>query len=274
MKINEKIKKYSFSKKGIKEGIIAVAVLGVWIAVSVVIVFIGNSDNNKTEINQEDREPTDATLQDATPQDVTPQDATPQDATPGDASNEFDPLILVNSDNFLPENYEVPETELDSGITVNSHCYEALQEMMDDCRAAGCSPFICSGYRSHETQVVLFERDVRRYKNLGYSEEEAYEKATRMVAIPGTSEHELGLAVDIVDSAYQVLISEQENTKTQKWLMQNCYRYGFILRYPEDKEDITGKGYEPWHYRYVGKEAAKYIYEHNLCLEEYIELIN
>ena len=91
------------------------------------------------------------------------------------------------------------------------------------------------------------------------------------MAIPGTSEHEIGLAVDIVDVKYQLLEENQEKTETQKWLMKNCWKYGFILRYPKDKQEITGVIYEPWHYRFVGKENAKMIMKNNLCLEEYLE---
>lgn len=101
--------------------------------------------------------------------------------------------------------------------------------------------------------------------------EDAKAKAGRQVAVPGTSEHQLGLAVDIVDVSYQLLDTNQENTDVQKWLLENSWRYGFILRYPTDKTDITGIVYEPWHYRYVGKEYAKEIYEKGVCLEQYLE---
>ena len=91
------------------------------------------------------------------------------------------------------------------------------------------------------------------------------------MARPGTSEHQLGLALDIVDLDYQQLDTRQEETPEQKWLMENSWKYGFILRYPTDKSNITGIIYEPWHYRYVGKEAAKVIHEKGICLEEYLE---
>lgn len=91
------------------------------------------------------------------------------------------------------------------------------------------------------------------------------------VAVPGTSEHQLGLAVDIVDVNYQLLDTNQENTAVQKWLLENSWRYGFILRYPTDQTDVTGIVYEPWHYRYVGKEYAQDIYKKGLCLEQYLE---
>ena len=105
--------------------------------------------------------------------------------------------------------------------------------------------------------------------NKGMSEDEAKVEAAKTVAIPGTSEHQLGLAVDIVDANMQDLTDEQENTETQKWLMANSWRYGFIHRYPNDKTDITGIIYEPWHYRYVGKAAAQDIFNRDITLEEY-----
>ena len=92
------------------------------------------------------------------------------------------------------------------------------------------------------------------------------------MARPGTSEHQAGLAVDIVDRSYQVLDHRQETTAVQQWLMAHCAEYGFILRYPSDKSELTGVGYEPWHYRYVGTEAAQAIMERGICLEEYLEI--
>ena len=92
-----------------------------------------------------------------------------------------------------------------------------------------------------------------------------------VVALPGTSEHQLGLALDLVDESYQNLDEGQENTKVQKWLMQNSWRYGFILRYPNDKSSVTGIIYEPWHYRYLGRDMARDVYESGLCLEEFLE---
>ncbi|MBP3292640.1 MAG: M15 family metallopeptidase, partial [Clostridia bacterium] len=108
------------------------------------------------------------------------------------------------------------------------------------------------------------------YLDKGYSQEEAEAEAGKWVAIPGTSEHQTGLAVDIVALSYQLLDRGQEDTAEQKWLMENSYKYGYILRYPTDKSDITGIYYEPWHYRYVGKDVAKELYESGLCLEEYL----
>ena len=142
--------------------------------------------------------------------------------------------------------------------------------MMDACKAAGYSPFLCSAYRTQETQQGLYDNKVQRLVDSGMSEEEAKVEAAKAVAIPGTSEHQLGLAVDIVDANMQDLTDEQENTATQKWLMANSWRYGFIHRYPNGRTDITGIIYEPWHYRYVGKDAAQDIFNRDITLEEYL----
>lgn len=179
-------------------------------------------------------------------------------------------LRLVSAAHPLPEDFEVPElTKLKGGHAIDSRVYPALQQMMDDCRAAGLNPVICSSYRTHDKQEELFQKKVNTLRKQGYSQEEAETEAARWVARPGTSEHETGLAVDIVDKSYQLLDEKQEQTPVQQWLMAHCAEYGFILRYSVEKSDLTGIGYEPWHYRYVGVEAAKAITEQGLCLEEY-----
>ncbi|MDO5455903.1 MAG: M15 family metallopeptidase [Eubacteriales bacterium] len=183
-------------------------------------------------------------------------------------------LILVNPWNELPEDFEVETDQTEYGWEFDARAVDDLEEMLSDCREEGHSPLICSAYRSHEYQANLFEKDVRRWIYRGYPEEEAREETARSVAVPGTSEHEAGLAVDIVYSGMQVLEEWQADNDTQQWLMEHCWEYGFILRYPEDKTEITGITYEPWHYRYVGKKAAKYMNEHNMCLEEYLQYLS
>lgn len=180
-------------------------------------------------------------------------------------------LILVNAWNTVPEGYDITSYQLDNGHAVDERCYPQLQKMMDACRAAGYYPVICSSYRSLEDQERLFDEKVSEYISQGYAD--AWAEAEKVVAPPGTSEHQLGLAVDIVDLNNQHLDETQEETAVQQWLMHNSWRYGFILRYPNEKSEITGMIYEPWHYRYVGEAAAKYIYENGLCLEEYLELL-
>jgi D-alanyl-D-alanine carboxypeptidase len=180
-------------------------------------------------------------------------------------------LILANPWNTLPENFTVETKSFSNGHSVDKRIFDDLEMMLDDARKEGLSPIICSSYRSLEKQKTLFENKIGKYLSNGLSNQEATVEAAKWIAVPGTSEHQTGLAVDIVAKSYQMLDKEQENTPEQKWLMENSYKYGFILRYPENKSDITGISYEPWHYRYVGKEAAKEIYENGICLEEYLE---
>lgn len=179
-------------------------------------------------------------------------------------------LTLANSCNPVPADYQPSLTRLRNGQAIDTRCYPDLQEMMDDCRRVGLHPIICSSYRTYQKQESLYQDEVDKYLAQGYSINAAKSKASTSVAIPGTSEHELGLAVDIVDRSNQRLNQYQENTAVQRWLMENSWQYGFILRYPKDRSDITGIIYEPWHYRYVGKEAAKEIHEKNITLEEYL----
>lgn len=179
-------------------------------------------------------------------------------------------MILVNPWNKMDNNFTVELTQLANGHAIDKRAYPDLQNMMDDARAQGLSPIICSSYRTSEKQHTLFDKETKGYLVQGYTQEEAEKEAAKWVAVPGTSEHQTGLAVDIVAQSYQMLDERQADTPEQKWLMENSYKYGFILRYPTDKSEITGISYEPWHYRYVGKEAAKEIYERGICLEEYL----
>lgn len=180
-------------------------------------------------------------------------------------------LRLVNKDHPLPDDYQPSLTELKNGeFSVASVVYSDLTEMFAAARAEGLSPMVCSAYRSIELQKQLFDEDVEK---LMREEEISYEKAYAQIALytmpPGCSEHESGLALDIVSVDNQRLDDTQEDTPEQQWLHENCWKYGFILRYPKDKTDITGISYESWHYRYVGREAAKYLTENSLTLEEF-----
>ncbi len=180
-------------------------------------------------------------------------------------------LLLINAQNSLPDGFAVTLTQLKNGQAVDERCYPDLQQMMDDCRAAGCEPLICSSYRSQERQQELFDNKVNKLVEQGLTKDEAKAQAAEVIAIPGHSEHQTGLAVDIVDINNQNMDETQEDTPTQQWMMANSWRYGFIFRYPADKTDITGISFESWHYRYVGKEAAQAIHEQGLCLEEYLK---
>lgn len=180
---------------------------------------------------------------------------------------------LVNPWNTIPEDYAVTLKTVSGNYKVDARCYDYLIAMLEDCEAAGCEPLLCSAYRTHATQNALYRNKVQRLMNQGMSRTKAEAEAAKSVAVPGTSEHQLGLAVDIVDLRNQTMTAAQANTKTQKWLMENSWKYGFILRYPENKTDITGIIYEPWHYRYVGYRLAKTLRDCGLTLEEYMEAV-
>ena len=177
-------------------------------------------------------------------------------------------LILVNDNYSVPGDYEVELTELSNGEKVDWRIYPQLQQMFDDARATGLALFVREGYRTYQDQKQILEERIQQYRDEGYSRSEAKKLAEEYVAIPGTSEHELGIAVDINADT-----SKCSSDAVYTWLADNAYRYGFIKRYPEDKVEITGAKNEPWHYRYVGVEAAQEIQEKGLCLEEYIELL-
>ena len=179
-------------------------------------------------------------------------------------------LTLVNPWNTIAEDFQVELAQIPNERYIDKRCYDDLMAMLGAMEAEGLSYVIRSGYRTMNDQQVLYQNKIDQLMDEGMSEEEATKEAGTIVAVPGTSEHQLGLAVDIVDSSYWGLDEKQEDTAVQKWLMENCWDYGFILRYPNDKSEITGIIYEPWHYRYVGKEVAKDMQEKGLCLEEYL----
>ena len=159
-----------------------------------------------------------------------------------------------------------------SGIQkVDSRIQEPLEQMLDKMKKEGMKPMICSSYRSLERQSQLFYEYIEEKLEAGWNYENAFYKAKRRIAAPGTSEHQTGLAVDIVGKSHQSLDDAQAGTKEAIWLKAHCAEYGFILRYPEDKTEITGKDYESWHFRYVGEKAARYIMEHGITLEEYLD---
>ena len=187
-------------------------------------------------------------------------------------SRDAELLTLVNPWNTIPDGYEPQLFTLSDGQQIDRRCYDDLMRMLDDCRAAGNSPYICSAYRTWDKQQALFDNKIQRLENEGMDADTARVEAAKVVAVPGTSEHQLGLCADITDKFYEVKTKELEKTALYQWMYAHCQDYGFILRYPADKQDITGVMYEPWHFRYVGKEAAAYIMGNGLCLEEFLDL--
>jgi D-alanyl-D-alanine carboxypeptidase len=180
-------------------------------------------------------------------------------------------LILVNKQHFIPEDYEVPLATIKGDLKCDERILDDLLAMLSDAAADGVSLYPCSPYRSHERQTYLFERKITYYMGRGFSYMEAYKLGSQAVTVPDTSEHQLGLAVDIVSPTYTSLNEGFAKTEAGQWLADNCYRYGFILRYPAGKEYITTIEFEPWHFRYVGVEAATYMTRQGITLEEFWE---
>lgn len=182
-------------------------------------------------------------------------------------------LILVNKDNPLEADIECKLRNY-NGFDVDDRIYEELDAMFKAAKEDGINLLMASGYRNFNTQTYLYEKKISYFKRLGYSQAEATEIASMKVTPPLTSEHETGLAVDIVSYNHNCTDSDFGNCDAGIWLKEHSFEYGFILRYPEGKEDITKIQYEPWHFRYVGKEAAEFIYINDLTFEEFVNMVN
>lgn len=179
-------------------------------------------------------------------------------------------LILVNSEYPIKEEFDGELTELRYGQKVDSRIYPDLQEMFDEMRGDGLSPRVVEGYRTREEQKQRLENKISEYMGYGKTREEARELALQWEAEPGCSEHEIGICVDISSESGD---NESAND-VWEWMDANCQRFGFIKRYPNDKISITGVRGEPWHYRYVGAEAAQEIMEKGITLEEYLGAVS
>lgn len=182
-------------------------------------------------------------------------------------------LILINKEHHIPDDYQFElgtiKGDIKSDVRVTEHILALIQAAKND----NVNIYICSPYRDLEKQTKLFEKKMKYYQKQGYSDDDAYELASETVAIPGTSEHQVGLAFDLISDEYKNLDAGFADTEAGRWLAKNAPDYGFILRYPKGKEKITEIEFEPWHYRYVGVKAAKDITERGMCLEEYDKMI-
>lgn len=179
-------------------------------------------------------------------------------------------LTLVNEDYPMKENYEPTLKKVQGDYQVDARIAKPLKKMIQDAEKEGLNIVVCSAYRSVKRQKQVFNESMQDRLNQGMNYWDAYQDTALSVALPGSSEHGLGLAVDLVSNQYTGLDDEQAKTKEAKWLKQNCHKYGFILRYPPEKTDETGIIYEPWHYRYVGVEDATKIMEQDVTLETYL----
>ena len=181
-------------------------------------------------------------------------------------------LKLANFEKPLGADFVPPVVEIEEEQEFDVRAAEHLKEMMQDARAAGYNVFLCSGYRSYEIQHALYWRHVDEFILEGMTEEQAHATTKLSVNYPGSSEHQLGLSVDILEYDGQPMLPEIGGSGLMLWLEEHCADYGFIVRYPADKTHITSISYEPWHLRYVGAEAAAYIMEKGICLEEFLAL--
>lgn len=207
-------------------------------------------------------------------------DYRPIPATANDSSEDYQfhkedwQLVLINKQHSIPEDYEVQLGSINT-IKGSMQCDERIiNDLMDMIKAAkedNVVLAICSPYRDFSYQEMLFNRKIKRYMNAGMSYLEAYQLAGQAVTVPGASEHQIGLALDIITDSYTSLDEGFGKTAAGMWLAENSYRFGFILRYPEGKEYITGIEYEPWHFRYVGVDAATVITQNGITLEEFWE---
>ena len=185
-------------------------------------------------------------------------------------------LVLVNKQHPIPDDYELKLGSIKTSrgsMKCDRRIIADLEKMIEDARKDGINLVICSPYRPSTRQKYLFNKKVKAYVKSGNSYMDSYYLSAQAVNIPGSSEHEIGLALDIVSDRYSGLNEGFADTDAGKWLAKHCMEYGFVLRYPKGKESITGIEYEPWHFRYVGKEAAEYMSSENICLEEFKEQI-
>ncbi len=216
--------------------------------------------------------PDDVTIPEVSPSAEPDEPAGPKYDLPDLSIHEWN-LKLVNNKNILSESFTPDVSEIMNGQYFDSRAVDALNALIQGAAKNGYSSYVSTAYRPYSTQAYIFFGKASQIAWGGEVEyAEAEVMARELVAYPGTSEHQLGLAVDIVDSSETYLVAEDvENMPLLLWLKEHCHEYGFILRYPKDKEEITG-WYEPWHFRYVGLDAAKFMAENNLCLEEFVEL--
>lgn len=183
-------------------------------------------------------------------------------------------LVLINKQHPIPDEYQFTLGTIKTmkgDMQCDERIIEELLLMLQMANEDGVNLAICSPYRDLNRQEVLFNRKIEAYMDKGMSYLEAYKVSSQAVTVPGASEHQIGLAIDIVSDTYYTLDEGFADTEAGKWLKQHSWEYGFILRYPQGKEYITSIEFEPWHFRYVGKEAAEVITSQEITLEEFCE---
>lgn len=258
--------------------IVIIAIIALAVYVISVLGDGSNTDNSSSQITQSNDSST-TSSEIVSSEEITSSEnavSLPSDM-PHDLDVDFENLTLVNGWNPLPDDFdyeghltEIPKKYIKGSLTqIDKEVWPYLKEMLDDARAEGIDIGVWSPYRSYATQKWLFEKQVQKQINNGVPKENAEDVAATIVARPGTSEHNTGLALDINCANHSF-----KETKAYKWLQENAENYGFIMRYAEDKQEKTGVIYESWHWRFVGVKVAHEINDLGMCLEEYVEYKN
>lgn len=267
----------------VKRRIFIAVCLCILLALAVLIAFVvksvfGGKKTDGSDVSQGSSSTVNESVSDVQSEDPTP--SYPATGPNGLDAN-FSQLLLVNAQNPLPENYdyegnltEMPTKYINGMLNqIDKDVWPYMQAMIDAQRAAETNPknwlYVRSPYRSYSTQKMLFTQETNKWLKTGLSSEEAETKAATVVTRPGTSEHNTGFSAD-----FNIAEDSFESTPMFTWMQEHAADYGFVLRFPKDKQEITGITYESWHYRFVGINNAKEMNRLNMCLEEYVEYMN
>ncbi len=277
-KARKTIKKYiRMLVKHTKAGDYSILIYSIFALIALILVIVmfanifslGKNKKNALDI---------ATTEAATPADATEDPAiAAQQALQQQAIDIYnrnkDFIFLVDETHPLADDYTFEHHTLNCGLDIDARIYSDFSEMLNACNMAGYEYNIINAYIDEATQTELYNSAVQHYVDQGLLEEEAQAQVGKSVEKPGCSEHETGLAVDLTDVEVLGEDDYKSTRGTDQWLMNNCYKYGFINRFPANKVSITGVSDEQWQFRYVGKEAAEFMAENNLSLEEFMQLV-
>lgn len=263
----------------VKRRIFIAVCLCILLALAVLITFVvksafGGKKTDGSDVSQGSSSAAGEIVSDVSSEDPTP--SYPATGPNGLDAN-YEQLLLVNAQNPLPENYDyegnlttIPDKYIGGSLKqIDKDVWPYLQAMLDAANADGVNLKVWSPYRSYATQKWLFSKETKKWKDTGMTQEEAEAKAATVVTRPGTSEHNTGFCADLncADDSF-------EKMPAFAWMQEHAADYGFVLRFPKDKQEITGIIYESWHYRFVGINNAKEMNRLNMCLEEYVEYMN
>lgn len=270
-------KRYKKKSSGRLSGIAAIAVLLIIVAaVSAAITFGVKVAKNKKADNNSSSASSDSSSKTSSAENVSSDESSSEETGPNGLDVNYSVLLLVNAQNPLPEDYDyegnlttIPTKYINGSLNqIDKDVWPYMQAMLDAAWAEGVQLYVRSPYRSYATQKMLFQNQVERCLKKGLSQSEAEAEAATVVTRPGTSEHNTGFSAD-----FNIAEDSFESTTMFTWMQQHAADYGFVLRFPKDKQDKTGIIYESWHYRFVGIKTAKEMNKLNMCLEEYTEYI-